>query len=140
MDVQFTPLTATIGGLLIGLASAALLAMNGRIAGISGIVDGVLLRRSGESAWRHVFILGLLLGAAAGLAVVGAETTAFALDRSTAVIVVSGLLVGFGTKMSNGCTSGHGVCGNARLSMRSIVATGVFMFVGAATVALGGMS
>ena len=139
MSTEFTPFAAIIGGLLIGLASAALLVLNGRIAGISGIFDGVFFPRGGETAWRWMFLAGLVIGGGAYAMVAGGDVAALASDRSTAIIVVAGLLVGFGTKMSNGCTSGHGVCGNARLSKRSIVATLVFIGVGAAVVAvLGG--
>lgn len=137
MATQFTPVAAIIGGLLIGLGSAALLALNGRIAGISGIFDGALFRggEPGESAWRWTFLAGLICGGAAYALFGGADAAAAVLDRSTALVVVAGLLVGFGTRMSNGCTSGHGVCGNARLSPRSIVATLIFMGVGAGVVA-----
>ena len=136
MSTAFTPYSALIGGLLIGLASAALLALNGRIAGLSGILDGVLVSRGdGESAWRWAFLAGMLVGGAAYMGIVDVDTHALELHRSTGLVVAAGLLVGFGTKMSNGCTSGHGVCGNARLSPRSIVATLTFMAIGAATVA-----
>jgi len=140
MATQFTPVAAIIGGLLIGLASAALLALNGRIAGISGIFEGALFRGNepGESPWRWTFLAGLVVGGAGYALFSGVDASAMALDRSTALIIVAGLLVGFGTRMSNGCTSGHGVCGNARLSPRSIVATLVFMGVGAGVVALFG--
>ncbi len=139
MVTEFTPLAAIVGGLLIGLASAALLFLNGRIAGISGIFDGAIFPSSGETGWRWTFLVGLLIGGAVYATFAGVDPHAIALDRSTGIIVVAGLLVGFGTKMSNGCTSGHGVCGNARLSKRSIVATLVFMGIGAAVVAaLGG--
>ena len=135
---EFTPFSAIAGGLLIGLASAALLALNGRIAGISGIFDGAVFARAGEHAWRWAFLLGLLGGGAVYAAVAGVTASSIALDRSMATVVIAGLLVGVGTKMSNGCTSGHGVCGNARLSPRSVIATLVFMGVGAAVVAIGG--
>ncbi len=137
MATEFTPIAAIIGGLLIGLASAALLALNGRIAGISGIFDGALFRRDepGESSWRWTFLAGLILGGAGYVLFTGVDPAAVALERSSILVVVAGLLVGFGTRMSNGCTSGHGVCGNARLSPRSIVATLTFMAVGAGVVA-----
>lgn len=136
MATEFTPWSALIGGLLIGLASAAMLHFNGRIAGISGILDGAVARGS-DTAWRWVFLAGMLVGGALyfGVTPPGAG---FELARSTPLVIVAGLLVGVGTKMSNGCTSGHGVCGNARLSTRSIVATLTFMAVGAVVVAASG--
>lgn len=136
MATEFTPIAAVIGGLLIGAASALLLYFNGRIAGISGIFDGAIAG-GGELAWRWVFLFGMLVGGAGYFALFPADAV-IELDRSALWIVGAGLLVGVGTKMSNGCTSGHGVCGNARLSKRSIIATLVFMGVGAAVVAIAG--
>lgn len=137
MATEFTPFTAIIGGLLIGLASAALLHFNGRIAGITGIFDGLLWAESpGERAWRLAFVAGLL--AASLPFVLEPSMTPLPVDRSTGVIIAAGLIVGFGTRLSNGCTSGHGVCGIARLSPRSIVATLTFIATGAATVAIMG--
>jgi len=121
----FTPVSGFLGGALIGLASILLLLANGRIAGISGILGGVLAPIRGDVAWRALFIIGLWLGALiysfarGGLAV--------ELQSGWPVMIVAGLLVGFGTRMGGGCTSGHAVCGIARSSMRSIVATLVFM-------------
>lgn len=129
---SFTLVSGFIGGMLIGLASVLLLWLNGRIAGISGIVGGMLSQRGGEFGWRAIFVAGLLLGAfgytlaAGGLAVT--------IPASIPVLVVAGLLVGFGTRLGSGCTSGHGVCGIGRLSGRSIAATATFMAVAAATV------
>ncbi len=139
MGTEFTPLAASIGGVLIGLASALLLVANGRIAGITGILDGAVFWSEGKDrAWRGAFLLGLLFGALGWLSFQGGAVD-FGSDRSIWLVVGAGLLVGFGTKLANGCTSGHGVCGNARLSKRSLVATVTFMAVGAATVAaLGG--
>lgn len=140
MGTEFTPIAATLGGLLIGLAAAAMLYFNGRITGISGIFDGAIVPKASETAWRWVFLAGLLIGGAIYFALVPTDAM-FELDRSPLTVVGAGLLVGFGTKMSNGCTSGHGVCGNARLSPRSIIATLVFMGVGAAVVAsMGGVA
>lgn len=126
----FTPLSALIGGVLIGLAASVLLLLSGRIAGISGIVGALPTAKIGDRAWRLLFILGLLAGGAIVLAVRPAmlDTT---LHRPLPILVVSGLLVGFGTRLGNGCTSGHGVCGLSRLSKRSIVAVVVFMTTGA---------
>lgn len=129
---SFTPISGFVGGTLIGLASVLLLWLNGRIAGISGIVGGMLSQRGSEVGWRVVFVIGLLLGAfgytlaAGGLAVT--------IPASVPVLIVAGLLVGFGTRLGSGCTSGHGVCGIGRLSRRSIVATATFMAVSVATV------
>ncbi len=121
----FTPVSGFLGGALIGIASILLLLANGRIAGISGILGGVLAPIRGDVAWRVLFIIGLWLGALiysfaqGGLAV--------EVQSGFPVMIVAGLLVGFGTRMGGGCTSGHAVCGIARSSMRSIVATLVFM-------------
>lgn len=123
MSAWLTPLA---GGILIGLAATLLLWLNGRIAGISGIVGGVLLPRAGETAWRLLFLLGLIgAGAAWLLLVPGAYTPRQGFP--VWMLVVAGLLVGFGTRMGNGCTSGHGVCGLGRLSPRSFAAVLTFM-------------
>lgn len=128
---NFTPLASTLGGLLIGLASAALLLFNGRIAGISGITGGVLRMREGETLWRVLFVLGLVAGGFIAWTV-SPEAFAFEIDRSVWALVVAGLFVGVGTQLGSGCTSGHGVCGLSRLSKRSLVA--VVTFMGAAAV------
>jgi uncharacterized protein len=128
---QFTPWAALAGGTLIGIAAALLLALNGRVAGVSGIL-GTLLQQRGRAAWQGAFIVGLITGAAAiSLAGLG-EIRPAPVSRST--LVIAGLLVGFGTRMGGGCTSGHGVCGVGRLSLRSIAATCVFVASGIATV------
>ena len=132
---NFTPISALVGGLLIGLAAAGLLALNGRITGVSGITAGLVSRLSqapGGRRWRAAFLIGLMAGTGAYAAVSGT----FALPRqgfAPWLLVVSGLLVGYGTSLAGGCTSGHGVCGLARLSVRSLVATVVFLGVGIAT-------
>jgi uncharacterized membrane protein YedE/YeeE len=127
----FTALSSWAGGMMVGAAAALLLVANGRIAGISGIVGGILRRPAGDAMWRALFVAGLLAGGivlrlmqpgAIGPSVVGLP-----------LVVVAGLLVGFGTQLGSGCTSGHGVCGIGRLSPRSVVATLVFMAAGAAT-------
>lgn len=130
---DFTPWTSLLGGLLIGLSAGLLLFGIGRIAGISGIFGGLLVRRPGDVAWRLAFVLGLVTG---GLAMVSVAPELFAvrIDRSLGALAIAGLLVGFGTRMANGCTSGHGVCGLSRLSPRSLVATLTFMLTGAITV------
>ncbi|APR79353.1 Putative transmembrane protein [Minicystis rosea] len=130
---HFTPFSALIGGLLIGLSASILLLFNGRIAGISGILGGIVIPKPGDVAWRAWFLAGLVAG---GIAALRLWPGAFAEapPASWAAIVLAGLFVGFGTRLSNGCTSGHGVCGISRLSRRSIVATMTFMATGAITV------
>ena len=130
---NFTPIPALIVGAFIGLSAAALLLMNGRIAGISGIVGGLAAPSRGDVAWRLMFIAGLIIGAFAYRLAVE-PNMALALTPSLPLLVVGGLLTGIGTTVSGGCTSGHGVCGIARLSPRSIIATLVFMAAGGATV------
>lgn len=121
-------LNASLGGLLIGAGAAVLLLFNGRVAGISGILDNALTGAFGERGWRIVFLIGLVLPALIkGLGTVD-------LPRGWTLLVVSGLLVGFGTRLGSGCTSGHGVCGIANLSRRSILATLIFMSAAIATV------
>ena len=132
---NFTPLSAAIGGALIGLSSVLLMLLTGRIAGISGILGGLLNPRSGEIGWRIAFIAGLILAPLlAGL--MGHGMPSPQMPASWAVIIGAGLLVGFGTRLAGGCTSGHGICGMSRLSARSIAATIIFMAVAIATVAL----
>ena len=122
-----------LGGMLIGAAAVILLFANGRIAGISGIVGGLLAPPFSDSAWRAMFIAGLWLGAVAFILARGAPL-ALTVQASLPVMIVAGLLVGVGTRMGGGCTSGHGVCGIARGSKRSIVATLVFVATAMATV------
>lgn len=124
---------ALIGGGLIGLAAGAFLILNGRIAGISGVFGGLLSPKPGENAWRAAFIGGLVLGGLA-LAVVMPSAFPETVNSSSVQLIGAGLLVGFGTRLGSGCTSGHGVCGLARLSPRSLVATVVFISTGAMTV------
>jgi uncharacterized protein len=132
---NFTPVSGFIGGLLIGLAAALLLLLNGRISGISGIVGGLLAPKSSGAGWRVVFVVGLLLGAFIYMLATGGAIPV-TMQASVPVLVAAGLLVGFGTRLGSGCTSGHGVCGIARLSKRSIVATSVFFGVAMLTVFL----
>ena len=130
---NFTPVSALIGGALIGIAATLLLVLNGRIAGVSGIVGRLFEPVSGDVAWRVMFLAGLMLGAGAyGLF----QPVSIQVTNSILVLVIGGLLVGYGTQLGNGCTSGHGVCGIARLSPRSIAATLVFMASAAITVYL----
>jgi uncharacterized membrane protein YedE/YeeE len=132
---NFTPVSAAIGGALIGLAAVLLMLLTGRIAGISGIFGGCLRLETGDKGWRVAFIAGLILapliGGLAGVPIPYPE-----MPSNWIVIVAAGLLVGFGTRLGGGCTSGHGVCGIARLSPRSIAATAIFMAVAVAVVAL----
>jgi len=132
---NFTPISGLIGGLLIGLATTLMLGLNGRIAGISGIVGGLLTRKGSEVGWRAMFVAGLLLGAFVYMLATGGALPV-RIEASLPIVVVAGLLVGFGTRLGSGCTSGHGVSGLARFSKRSIVATSVFMGAGIVTVFL----
>lgn len=133
MSTEFTPLSGLAGGLLIGLASVLLLLANGRIAGISGIFGGLLPPQRGELAWRLCFVLGLVLGGTLWPLLTG-RAVAFQAPAGLGGMVLAGLLVGFGTRLGGGCTSGHGVCGLARRSKRSLAATLVFMATGILTV------
>ncbi|MCE2947246.1 MAG: YeeE/YedE family protein [bacterium] len=130
----FTPVAASAGGALIGLAAAIFLLFNGRIAGISGVLGGLLAPARGDVGWRVAFVLGLV--GAPGAWLLLAARPALQVDASWGALVVAGLLVGIGTRYASGCTSGHGVCGLSRLSPRSLVATLTFMAAGFATVYL----
>lgn len=130
---NFTPLTSTIGGLLLGVSSAIVLLFNGRIAGVSGIAGGILRWRPGEIIWRSLFVIGLI-GAGAVYYQLSPEAFAFTIDRSVPTMAVAGFLVGVGTHFGNGCTSGHGICGMSRLSKRSFVSVAVFCSFAALTV------
>lgn len=130
---NFTPVSALIGGALIGVSASLLLWLNGRIAGISGIAGGLLRPSKGEIGWRALFLVGLV-GGVAIYRLAGGELQAIEINPSISILLIGGLLVGLGTGIGGGCTSGHGVCGMARLSPRSIVATVVFLAVAAVTV------
>jgi uncharacterized membrane protein YedE/YeeE len=132
---NFTPLSAAIGGALIGLASVLLMLLTGRIAGISGIFGGLLNLGGEDRGWRVAFIAGLILAPLISGGI-GYAMAAPQLPASWTVIIAAGLLVGFGTRLGGGCTSGHGICGIARLSSRSIAATAIFMLTAIATVAV----
>lgn len=123
---SFDLISALSGGALIGLASVMLMMLIGRIAGVSGILGGSLAFASGEKLWRFAFIAGLILAPVAG-GLMGYAVPAPQMPASWTMIVSAGLLIGFGTRLGGGCTSGHGVCGIARLSTRSILATAIFM-------------
>jgi uncharacterized membrane protein YedE/YeeE len=130
--LHFTPWASFTGGILIGLATALLLLANGRVAGISGILGGLLRPARGDIAWRVAFVLGLFFAPIVWLAMRAMPPAQ--IDHSPALLAIGGLLVGLGTRFGNGCTSGHGVCGIARLSPRSLLATACFMAAGFVTV------
>ncbi len=129
----FTPLSATLGGLMIGASAALLLLLNGRIAGISGILGGLLAPPSGGAGWRIAFLAGLVLAPPA-YAVLGGHLPKVTVEASFPLLAVAGLLIGFGARLGAGCTSGHGVCGIGRGSPRSLVATLTFMVTAILTV------
>ncbi|MDR0770793.1 MAG: YeeE/YedE family protein [Burkholderiales bacterium] len=129
---QFTPWTSFLGGMLIGLAASLLVLFNGRIAGISGIVGNLFASPKKQEAWRWFFVAGLLLSAVLYKFSVGYPPAQY--PSSGWVLIVAGLLVGFGARLGSGCTSGHGICGLSRLSRRSLAATLVFMTTAATTV------
>lgn len=131
---NFTPFSGLAGGVLIGLAAAMLLLFNGRISGVSGIVGSLLTPGNFGGLWRVAFIVGLVLGASGYLLATGSGS--ISMQASVPVLIVAGLLVGFGTRLGSGCTSGHGVCGLARLSWRSAASTAVFFAVASLTVFL----
>jgi uncharacterized membrane protein YedE/YeeE len=127
--VDFTPVPALVGGALIGLSASLLLASHGRVAGISGIWGGLLQRPPGDFEWRLLFVGGLVVGAVL-VALLAPGAIQAPLDRPLLLVAAAGLLVGVGTRLGNGCTSGHGVCGLSRLSPRSAVAVVTFMALG----------
>ncbi|MGH8649673.1 MAG: YeeE/YedE family protein [Burkholderiales bacterium] len=129
---HFTPWTSLGGGIMIGAAAAMLVLLNGRIAGVSGIIGGVLRPAAGDMAWRLAFVIGLLAAPVAYR--LAAAPTPPTIEASYPVLLLAGLLVGAGTRYGSGCTSGHGVCGLSRLSPRSLAATVAFMLAGIATV------
>ncbi|MFN3232085.1 MAG: YeeE/YedE family protein [Alphaproteobacteria bacterium] len=130
--VNFTPLPALIGGVLIGLAATLLMGLNGRIAGISGILGG-LLPPGNDARWRLAFVIGLVCGGGAYVLATGGLPPITS-EASTLMLIAGGLLVGYGTRLGSGCTSGHGVCGIGRLSPRGIVSTVIYIGVAAITV------
>lgn len=133
METSFTPIPALIGGALIGLASAGLLLVNGKVAGISGILGRSFFARPFDLGWRLAFLMGLPLGALIADRAFD-DAMGFSIGTSPMFLIAGGLLVGVGTQLGNGCTSGHAVCGMARGSRRSIVATIIFMSTAAMTV------
>ncbi len=127
------PWDSFFGGMLLGVSALLLLLFSGKIAGISGIVSGALKNQAGDRVWRWLFIIGMVLGGILGGVAFSADVPTV-YDSSLWVLLLAGFFVGFGTKIGNGCTSGHGICGIGRFSTRSIVATCVFMLVAGITV------
>ncbi len=122
---NFTPISALIGGALIGVAATLLLVLNGRIAGVSGILGGLLPPKAGDAGWRFAFLAGLPIGTLLYIGAAGGVP--FAIEATTPILIVGGIITGVGVRWGGGCTSGHGVCGLGRLSARSLVATVTFM-------------
>ena len=133
--LHFTPWTALLGGILLGVAAGALFVYSGRILGITGIVEGLLKPKSGDTSWRLAFLLGLFAAPLVAKLLLPAELIhAPRIDANWTMVITAGLLVGFGTRWGAGCTSGHGICGLSRFSLRSLVATLSFMGTGFVTV------
>ncbi len=131
---HFTPIASTLGGILVGIAAAALLVLNGRIAGVSGIVAGALRPKPDEFTWRMLFVLGLVAGGALMTWLLPGSIQPT--PRGWMISAAAGVLVGVGSQLGSGCTSAHGTCGIGRFARRSIVATVTFMATGAVTVLL----
>lgn len=133
--LHFTPWTSLLGGVLLGVAAGALFLNSGRILGITGIVEGLLKPMSGDTSWRLAFLLGLFAAPLVAKLLLPAELIhAPRIDANWTMVITAGLLVGFGTRWGAGCTSGHGICGLSRFSLRSLVATLSFMGTGFVTV------
>lgn len=131
--LEIVPWQSLFGGILLGVSVTLLMLFNGKIAGISGVINGLITPKKGEYSWRLLFFAGMIIGGLISVAVLGVSspnTDGIPLP----ILAVAGLLVGMGTRLANGCTSGHGICGIGRLSKRSLVATMVFMFTAAVTV------
>jgi len=129
---SFTPWASLSGGVIIGIAAAMFILLNGRIAGISGILGGLLIPKKGDVLWRALFVAGMVLAPIAWL--LTGPLPKMQIDAGYPLLIIAGLIVGISTRYGSGCTSGHGVCGISRLSPRSIVATLAFMFTGFVTV------
>jgi uncharacterized membrane protein YedE/YeeE len=130
--VHFTPSSALAGGMAIGLAAGLFILLSGRVAGVSGILAGLAPPHAGDVGWRIAFIAGLVLAPSIAALIFNPAPPVF--DSSWSALAIAGLLVGFGARLGSGCTSGHGVCGLSRLSLRSLVATATFMLTGLVTV------
>jgi uncharacterized membrane protein YedE/YeeE len=129
---HFTPSTSLGGGILIGIAAGLLILASGKILGVSGILGGLFRPSAGETAWRLAFLLGLFLAPLGWRSLAALQSPP--IETNSAMLAIAGLLVGFGTRLGSGCTSGHGICGLSRLSPRSLVATALFMLAGFVTV------
>ncbi|KON58958.1 membrane protein [Vibrio parahaemolyticus] len=127
------PWESLFGGILLGISATILLLVNGKIAGISGIMNGIMSPKKGDYSWRLFFAVGMIAGGLISVLMLGVAVPS-TVNLSLGMVVAAGLLVGIGTRLGNGCTSGHGICGMGRLSKRSIVATCVFMAVAGLTV------
>ncbi|WP_274012043.1 YeeE/YedE family protein [Vibrio parahaemolyticus] len=127
------PWESLFGGILLGISATILLLVNGKIAGISGIMNGIMSPKKGDYSWRLLFSVGMIAGGLISVLMLGVAVPSTA-NLSLGMVIAAGLLVGIGTRLGNGCTSGHGICGMGRLSKRSIVATCVFMAVAGLTV------
>ncbi|CAI2326771.1 YeeE/YedE family protein [Vibrio parahaemolyticus] len=127
------PWESLFGGILLGISATILLLVNGKIAGISGIMNGIMSPKKGDYSWRLLFAVGMIAGGLISVLMLGVAVPSTA-NLSLGIVIAAGLLVGIGTRLGNGCTSGHGICGMGRLSKRSIVATCVFMAVAGLTV------
>ena len=127
------PWESLFGGMLLGVSATLLLLLNGKIAGISGVLTGLLVPKKQDYAWRVLFIVGMIFGGVVGVHYLGAYVHS-EYNATVSTLVIAGLLVGIGTRLGNGCTSGHGICGIGRLSVRSMIATATFMIVAAITV------
>ncbi|EJG2249999.1 YeeE/YedE family protein [Vibrio parahaemolyticus] len=127
------PWESLFGGILLGISATILLLVNGKIAGISGIMNGIMSPKKGDYSWRLLFAVGMIAGGLISVLMLGVAVPSAA-NLSLGMVIAAGLLVGIGTRLGNGCTSGHGICGMGRLSKRSIVATCVFMAVAGLTV------
>ncbi|EGR2917639.1 YeeE/YedE family protein [Vibrio parahaemolyticus] len=127
------PWESLFGGILLGISATILLLVNGKIAGISGIMNGIMSPKKGDYSWRLLFAVGMIAGGLISILMLGVVVPSTA-NLSLGMVIAAGLLVGIGTRLGNGCTSGHGICGMGRLSKRSIVATCVFMAVAGLTV------
>ncbi|MDD0853432.1 YeeE/YedE thiosulfate transporter family protein [Halobacteriovorax sp. GB3] len=133
ISTEFTPLLSLVGGMLIGLSATVFLASLGKIAGISGIARNAILSDKGDRLWRWLFLLGLVFGGFITV-IVKPDLSAATMEFDTLKLVLGAILVGAGTTIGSGCTSGHGICGLSRLSVRSLIATLTFMFFGLLTV------